>query len=100
MAAWYEAEGYEILDRNWRSPRLGEIDLVVARDRTLVICEVKTRSSTKFGVPAHAVTPSKQQRLRQLAVVWMRAHRVSTREVRFDVAQVVGASLDVIEGAF
>jgi len=35
-----------------------------------------------------------------LAIEWMREHDVRFPEVRFDVAQVIGARLDVIEGAF
>jgi putative endonuclease len=51
----YLAEGYEILDRNWRC-RQGELDLVAVRDRVLVFCEVKTRSSVRFGAPIGAGT--------------------------------------------
>ena len=65
MARWYEARGYEVLARNWRV-REGELDLVVARDGALVFCEVKSRSSDAFGLPAEAVTVSKQARLRRL----------------------------------
>ena len=50
VARWYEREGYEILDRNWRV-REGEIDLVVRRGTTVVFCEVKTRRGTGFGLP-------------------------------------------------
>lgn len=89
-----------MLDRNWRRARVGEIDVVAARDGLLVICEVKTRSTDAFGVPAYAVTESKQRRIRRLAIEWMREHDARFPEVRFDVAQVIGARLDVIEGAF
>lgn len=100
-AAWYEANGYQILARNWRC-REGEIDLVCLRSRVVVICEVKTRSSDAFGHPAEAVTPAKQQRLRILAGRWLEAHRaqVRPRSVRFDVAAVLAGNLDVIENAF
>ena len=37
--------GFRILDRNWRCAD-GELDIVAAERRTLVICEVKTRSGT------------------------------------------------------
>jgi putative endonuclease len=97
--AWYEARRYRVLDRNWRCP-LGEIDLVVARRRILVICEVKTRTSAAFGVPALAVTPAKQQRLRRLAAAWLRTHRIGRGELRFDVVAITGTDVEVYENAF
>jgi putative endonuclease len=98
-ARWYEARGYTVVDRNWRC-REGEIDLVLARGTTIVICEVKTRSSTAYGTPAEAVTRTKQLRLRRLAVRWVDAHEVRPSSLRFDVAGVVGTTVEVIEAAF
>ena len=100
MAAWYQARGYEVLARNWRC-RDGELDLVASSDRHLVFCEVKTRSSTAFGAPAEAVTRTKQLRLRRLAARWLREQgHTPAREVRFDVASVLGGSVEVLEDAF
>ena len=45
----------------------GEIDLVLRDGRTLVICEVKTRSSNDYGTPHEAVDRGKVDRLRRLA---------------------------------
>src|SRR6202035_5508011 len=69
--AWYRAQGYDVLDRNWRG-RDGELDLVLGLRRTVVFCEVKARSGTAFGVPAEAVSPTKQARIRRLAARWLR----------------------------
>ncbi|MCU1452704.1 MAG: putative endonuclease related to Holliday junction resolvase [Acidimicrobiales bacterium] len=98
-AAWYEARGYEVLARNWRC-RAGEIDLVLARGRRVVVCEVKTRTTAIYGVPAEAVTPAKQRRLRALAATWLQEAPFAPQEVRFDVAAILGGRLEVIEGAF
>ena len=49
------AEGMVLLDRNWRCES-GEIDLVLRDGHVLVVCEVKTRSSTRAGLPHEAVT--------------------------------------------
>jgi putative endonuclease len=105
VARWYAAAGYDVVDRNWRC-REGELDLVLARDRVLVFCEVKTRRTTAFGVPAEAVTVTKQRRLRALAMRWLDAHpRTRARTLRFDVASVLAVRggepvIEVIEGAF
>ena len=105
VARWYVDAGYRVVDRNWRC-REGELDVVVARDSLLVFCEVKTRRSTAFGIPAEAVTITKQRRVRALAVRWLDAHPdVRARTLRFDVASVLAPRdgepvIDVIEGAF
>ncbi len=98
-AAWYEANGYSVVDRNWRC-RQGELDLVVRRGPVVVFCEVKTRSSTAFGAPVEAVTRAKQARLRVLAARWLEESAVATREIRFDVASVLDGKVEVLEGAF
>jgi putative endonuclease len=98
-AAWYEANGYEVVARNWRC-REGELDLVVRRNRLIVFCEVKARASTVFGAPAEAVNHLKRQRLRVLAAKWISESPIRPREIRFDVASVVGDAVEIIEGAF
>ena len=103
-AAWYEAAGYEVLDRNWRV-REGELDLVVRDASTIAFCEVKTRRGDAFGTPAEAVTVRKQQRLRILAARWLRDHGSGGATLRFDVAAVRptgrgGWNVDVVTNAF
>ncbi|MHB8669756.1 MAG: YraN family protein [Acidimicrobiales bacterium] len=124
-AAWYRRRGYEVLARNWRC-RHGELDLVLRRAEELVFCEVKTRSSEAFGLPAEAVTVAKRRRIRRLAAAWIHERRAVSAsppgsdagnpfgdrlgylQVRFDVATVRAGFFDgaqrldveVIEGAF
>lgn len=104
VAAKYAACGYDVIDRNWRC-RDGELDLVVARGQTIVFCEVKTRTSERFGPPAEAVTVRKQRRLRTLALRWLGAHPGGWRALRFDVGSVMPARngqlvVEILEDAF
>ena len=100
VAAWYQARGYEVLARNWRC-REGELDLVVRDGRRFVFCEVKTRTSDAFGAPVEAVTRTKQMRLRRVAARWLEDEApLHPREIRFDVASVLGGVIQVVEGAF
>jgi putative endonuclease len=99
VARWYEARGYTVVARNWRC-REGEVDLIVALANTVVFCEVKTRSTDAFGVPAAAVGWKKQRKLRTLAAIWLKANDVRPRAVRFDVASVLRQRVEVFEGAF
>jgi len=100
VAAWYQGRGYEVVARNWRC-RAGELDLIVRRGRTFVFCEVKTRTSDAFGVPAEAVTRQKQLRLRHLAARWLDEDApMHPTDIRFDVASVLAGEIEVLEGAF
>lgn len=82
------AQGMLLLDRNWRCD-LGEVDLVLRDGPALVVCEVKTRTSTAFGSPLEAVTAPKAARLRRLAARWLADHDVRPPEVRIDLVGVL-----------
>src|SRR5688500_14991620 len=104
-AAWYAARGWREVARNWRC-REGEIDLVVARRRVLAFVEVKSRTSSRVGTAAEAVTLVKQTRLRTLALRFLADHPKLARgaTLRFDVAAVTPTAdapiVEVIEAAF
>lgn len=70
----------------------------------LVVCEVKARASVAFGTPAEAITSTKQLRLRRATVALLaelRANQSLTiRDVRFDVACVLGSQLEIVTDAF
>ncbi len=66
--------GLTVLERNWRSGRTGEIDIVARDGDVLVVCEVKTRRAGPFEHPMAAVTPQKAARLRDLAERWIQTH--------------------------
>jgi putative endonuclease len=83
-AEYLASAGLRILDRNWRCAE-GEIDIVAAERQILVVCEVKTRSGTRYGTPLEAITRAKRMRLRRLAARWLAAHGVLFDEVRIDV---------------
>lgn len=95
-------QGMVLLDRNWRC-EVGEIDLVLRDGRVLVVCEVKTRSSTAYGSPLEGVTEQKAARLRRLAARWLEDHHVRPDEVRIDLVGVLvprrgGPRLDHVRG--
>lgn len=98
VARHYEHAGYRVLDRNWRM-KGGEIDLVLSRDDEIVFCEVKTRSSARFGHGVEAIGPDKQRFVRRAAATWLAAAGCPGR-LRFDVAVVHAGRIEVIEAAF
>ena len=80
--------GLVLLDRNWRC-EAGEIDLVLRDGQVLVICEVKTRTSTDYGDPLEAVDRRKVDRLRRLAARWLRVHDCHPEDIRIDMVGVL-----------
>lgn len=100
----YVSRGYRVVARNWRC-RIGELDLVVTQGATFVICEVKTRRSSRFGGGYEAVDARKRQKLRALAEMFCLQHPIGTSSIRFDVASVRlradgSAAVEIFDDAF
>ena len=96
------AHGMTLLDRNWRCGE-GEIDLVLREGAVLVVCEVKTRTSTVNGTPHEAITDAKLARLQRLGALWAQAHDLSPQEMRVDLVAVMrprrgAAGVDHVRG--
>ena len=86
-ANFLEQHGYKILARNFRV-RSAEIDIVAEIDGVIVFVEVKTRSSTKHGLPVEAVNFRKQQKIIQAASVFLQDEKFSDAPCRFDVIEI------------
>lgn len=92
LAADYLVDrGYRVLDRNWRCGREGELDLVALSPERdcIVVVEVKTRRTVRFGSPLEAVTWTKAMRLRRLAGAWCLANTPGVAGLRVDVIGVL-----------
>lgn len=98
VARRYESDGYIVVDRNWQV-RGGELDLVLTRGSEIIFCEVKTRSSGRYGHGLEAVDQRKQRFVRRTAMSWLDAHDLRG-DLRFDVASVQGPRVEIVENAF
>lgn len=86
-AVYLEQKGYTILERNWRWQR-AEVDIIAKKGETLVIVEVKSRSSNTLGEPEESITPAKEAILidaageyaRQVEHIW---------ELRIDIIAIL-----------
>lgn len=85
-AEFLTRKGFRLLERNHHS-RYGEIDLIMEDDAYLVFVEVKLRSSARYGTPAEYVTWSKQQKLRNTALLYLQSHPTD-KQPRFDVIEI------------
>ena len=96
---YLEKQGIKILEHNF-STKLGEIDLIFKDGEVLVFAEVKTRSSEKFGLPREAITPHKQNKIRQVATQYMIKHKCYPCACRFDVIEVLDGNVTHLQNAF
>ena len=95
-----EAEGWEILARNWRGGG-GELDVVALRDGRLRMVEVKARDPGDPLGPLESVTRAKQRRLRGAAEAWLLTAQVPDHdEVCFLVATVVDGRVELYDDPF
>jgi len=110
--AHLERAGYELVERNCRCGRIGEIDVVARRGACLVFCEVKTRRAPSLAGPVgplDAIGPAKRRRLRRLAAEWLRTRELAgprPAAIRFDAIGILVdrrgtlVALDHVEDAF
>lgn len=100
--AYLQQHGYDILETNWTFQK-AEIDIIAQKENTLVIVEVKTRSSLEFGLPQDFVKPKKIQLLVKAVNEYVISNDLDV-EVRFDIIAVhkdaKNFSIEHIEEAF
>lgn len=84
-----EKQGVRILVHNYQC-RWGEIDLIGQEENTLLIVEVKTRTSSRQGYPCEAVDVRKQRKICRVYDHFRMERRLDDcQPVRFDVVEVV-----------
>ncbi len=98
------AQGLVVLERNWRCDE-GEIDIVLRDGATLVVCEVKTRTSLVAGSPHEAITDTKLARLKRLGERWAAEREVRPDGIRIDLVAVLrpvrgAAQVDHVPGLY
>ena len=88
---YLQAKGYVILERNFRCRRFGEIDIVASKAGVLSFIEVKTRSSSRYGKPAEAVTLAKQRKIYRVAQYYLQMRGLASRipVLSFDVVEII-----------
>lgn len=94
--------GYDISERNYTYQK-AEVDIIAQKGDTLVIVEVKTRSTADFGNPQDFLKPKQIKRLVMAVDAYINANDLDV-EVRFDIIAIVmegnKVNLEHIEDAF
>lgn len=86
--------GFTILDKNYRSGRFGEIDIIAAENEYICFVEVKTRTSSLFGTPIEAVGYEKRKKIKALAWTYIKHKNLGERNMRFDIVEITGKRLN------
>ncbi len=94
-AAFLEARGLAIVERNWRR-RCGEIDLIARDGAMLVFVEVRLRRGKGFGGAAASITATKRSRLVAAAGLYLASVR-GTPSCRFDALLLDALDNDRVE---
>ena len=84
--AYLQSKGYEILERNWTFQK-AEIDIIAQINDFVCAVEVKTRSSTDFGLPQDFVKPKKMQLLVKAINEYVVRNDLDVN-VRFDIIAI------------
>ena len=86
-ATFLKRKGYRIAERNYKTP-VGEIDIIAEDRGTLVFIEVKTRTDDSFGLPFEAVNSKKREKLRKVALFYLKNRCRKDVPSRFDVLSI------------
>ena len=86
-AAHLEAEGYRIIERNFRC-REGEVDIIAEDGRCLAFVEVRTRRGSAMGGAADSLTLLKGARITAAAEAYYQERLGLPEERRIDVIAV------------
>ena len=81
-----QKNSYEILETNWTFQK-AEIDIIAKKENTLAIIEVKTRSTTDFGLPQDFVKPKKIQLLVKAVNEYVTSNDLDV-SMRFDIVAI------------
>lgn len=81
------ANGYDIIDTNFKD-KSGELDIIAESKGRLIVAEVKTRATDKYGEPYQAVSLRKQRQIIKVTNKYLEGQKKEW-DVRFDVISVI-----------
>lgn len=79
---YLSAKGLRLIIRNFNT-KFGEIDLIMWDQKILVFVEVRSKSTTSYGLPEESITKTKQRKIIKTAQWYLTKHN-HDGECRFD----------------
>ncbi len=98
-AVFLETQGLRIVEKRFLTHHR-EIDLIARDGDDWVFVEVKARRRAHGISALDAITPAKQKRLVQAALMYMKQNRLIDQSMRFDVVAVESGRIEWIKSAF
>lgn len=86
--------GFTIIEKNYRSGRFGEIDIIAVENEYICFIEVKTRTSCFFGTPIESVRYEKRKKIKALAWIYIKHRNLGERNMRFDIVEITGKRIN------
>ncbi|RKD34417.1 YraN family protein [Thermohalobacter berrensis] len=78
---------YKVLEKNYKN-KIGEIDIIAKKDKTIIFIEVKTRKNLNYGYPYEAVNKRKRNKIINTAYCYIRQNKLNNTQYRFDIVEV------------
>jgi uncharacterized protein (TIGR00252 family) len=92
--AFLQVRGLKLIERNARYS-VGETDLILMHEGTLVFAEVRQRKSDRFGGAAQSIDRRKMKKCALAAQCWLKQHRqFAELPCRFDAVLLSGREND------
>ena len=91
--------GYKIIITNFKN-KLGEIDIIAKKKDYICFIEVKARQNALYGRPSEFVSRDKQRKIKNAAISYLKMNGLMDSDVRFDVVEILGDEVNLIENAF
>ena len=85
-----EGKGFKLIEKNFNC-KVGEIDIIMKDNDSLVFVEVRYRRNNNYGSGAESITASKQSKLIKTASLYLQQHaKLNKYPARFDVVSMTG----------
>ncbi len=83
-------KGYELVARNYRFSRYGELDLVMRDGKYLVFIEVRTKKNKLYGSPLETIDYDKRRQIEKMAQLFLVKEKLSQETFcRFDAIGII-----------
>jgi Holliday junction resolvase-like predicted endonuclease len=89
VAAWLTQAGWQVLDRRWRAPGSGELDVVCVQPPGILVgIEVRARRNARTGEASESIDGRRVARLRVSLAQYAAASRRTYAGLRLDLVTV------------